>query len=260
MSLSLVLFWKIILLLDPSKFLNQNRPITQLCCLGFLLLPSIYFAVHIGMNGSNCTGAHFIATYRYIYNINITLDSKTPLKYHSALPIFTAVLIITFCMEIGTRIYIILKKKTRRLSNKTHVLNMSTCNTPTVTQERSQQNLPKLNRTNEIELVAVQNSPSLNINVKLIGQIQEQTSQKDNKIQKSSYSLVFLIVIANLIVGISSFIMIKLDDGLVKLLVKFIYVFFNKLCLHVIPVAWILTMRPVRDFVVHKLNQWKNQF
>ena len=109
------------------------------------------------------------------------------------------------------------------------------------------------NTTNELVIV-VENLPSIHVGTPGNQSSSQTYLQKDNQTQKSSYSLILLLVLANLTAAICSAIMLQLQEGSIKSIVKYIYLISIKLSLHVIPLAWILTMRPVKDFVFHKLK------
>ena len=78
---------------------------------------------------------------------------------------------------------------------------------------------------------------------------------EDNK--STSYSFITYLVIINLMIVICSNVLVFINEGTLKVIFKHIGKFTYRLLIQVIPLAWICKMKPVKEYVIHKLYQFK---
>ncbi len=93
--------------------------------------------------------------------------------------------------------------------------------------------------------------------VGIINQINLDTKKEQ---RSTSYSFITFIVIINMMLLICSYILIFINQGAFKVLFKYLSIFLYKVLILVTPLAWICNRKLIREYVIHKLYQWKIWF
>ncbi len=119
-SMTQVIALKILLVVSPTKFIAINEPRTKQFCLIHCILCFIYIFIHIISNGKTCNGKLFLIAFKYNYDLKgYDLNEKEITTWNISFPIVTLALFLTFMIELGLQLFVLIKRRAKKLKRQT---------------------------------------------------------------------------------------------------------------------------------------------
>ena len=119
-SMTQIIALKILLVVSPTTFIAINEPRTKQICLINVLLCIIYVLGQLLANGKTCNGKSFLITFKYIFELKgYDLNEKEITTWNHSFPIITFALFLSFMIELGLQLFVIIKRRGRKLKRQT---------------------------------------------------------------------------------------------------------------------------------------------
>ena len=119
-SMTQIIALKILLVVSPTTFIAINEPRTKQICLINVLLCIIYVLGQLLANGKTCNGKSFLITFKYIFELKgYDLNEKEITTWKQSFPVISFVLFLSFMIELGLQLFVIIKKRVRKIKRQT---------------------------------------------------------------------------------------------------------------------------------------------
>ena len=116
--MSQIIFFKIILVVSPVRFLDMNSSKTKFLCLVHLGFCVVFIMGHVIIYRHSCNGLAFLIIIKEIYKLEILNPNLKEIEELKVLYYSGPVLFVVFIIEIGLQVYVAIKKMIKKKLRK----------------------------------------------------------------------------------------------------------------------------------------------
>ena len=221
--MSQIIFFKIILVVSPARFLQMNSSKTKFLCLVHLGFCVVYIMGHVIIYEYSCNGQAFLVLFKEIFKLEIFIPNLKEIEELKVIFYSGPVLFVVFIIEIGLQLYVAIKKMIKK-KFKNQVI-------PLYDQNPSQLNSQNTGHSNS-----------------------------QNTSHDISYNYTLMCVSCGILQVLVFGVVINIKDVLLRTILIFLMNMLNRFRIHILPLLWILNHEPIKIYLNHKIYQIKLRF